>query len=369
MVANLRSIAIAAAVIYGLSNSQNMSAAASCTGNTVTYEATGTFGPNIISGPDKFKLGNEPFNIEISVCESKTPTVTGADYAGYSPLVLKGSVTSGLSEQPTAIESRNTSLILIVPATGVDSIQLSGVVPLEGAEIQIHGTLGLALGTLSSTSIAPFPKAQTVSGKSDFTYVVTHAAWQASKVYELGNEILDPAGNVQEVTTTGTSGATAPVWNETLGGTTTDNTVVWTNEGPLLPTTLTVFGSAVANVGTGGTAKTSAVLHPNAVHVITTHADGTQSVRPMRTAPVEPAVASDRVMLQFYASGVRDASEVHMQIAGQDVPVLYAGASGHFPGLDEVTVEVPRTLAGIGEADAVLTVDGQTAGAVRVRLQ
>jgi uncharacterized protein (TIGR03437 family) len=66
---------------------------------------------------------------------------------------------------------------------------------------------------------------------------------------------------------------------------------------------------------------------------------------------------------------VRGASEVRMQIAGQDVPVLYAGASGHFSGLDEVTVEVPRTLAGIGEADAVLTVDGQTASPVRVRLQ
>jgi hypothetical protein len=43
-------------------------------------------------------------------------------------------------------------------------------------------------------------------------------------------------------------------------------------------------------------------------------------------------------MLQFYASGVRDASAVHVQIAEQDVPVRYSGASGHFPGLDEVTV-------------------------------
>jgi uncharacterized protein (TIGR03437 family) len=77
----------------------------------------------------------------------------------------------------------------------------------------------------------------------------------------------------------------------------------------------------------------------------------------------------DRVMLQFYASGVRDASEVHVQIAGQDVPVLYAGASGHFPGLDEVTVEVPRSLTGFGDVDVAMTVDGQTASPVRIHIQ
>jgi uncharacterized protein (TIGR03437 family) len=58
-----------------------------------------------------------------------------------------------------------------------------------------------------------------------------------------------------------------------------------------------------------------------------------------------------------------------VQIAGQDVPVRYAGATGHFPGLDEVTVEVPRSLAGIGDADVVLTADGQTASPVRIHIQ
>lgn len=105
------------------------------------------------------------------------------------------------------------------------------------------------------------------------------------------------------------------------------------------------------------------------MQVITLHADGTQLVRPLRMAPVEPAATSDRVMLQFYASGVRDASEVHVQIAGQDVPVRYAGPSGHFPGLDEVTVEVPRSLAGMGDADVTMTVDGQAASPVRIRIQ
>ena len=89
----------------------------------------------------------------------------------------------------------------------------------------------------------------------------------------------------------------------------------------------------------------------------------------MQAGPVDLRESSDTVMLQFYASGVRDASEVHVQVAGQDVPVRYAGASGHFPGLDEVTVEVPRSLAGTGDVDVVLTADGQTARPVRIHIQ
>jgi hypothetical protein len=363
-----RSIMIAAAVISGFAVAENLMAA-SCPSEVIVYQARGTFGPNVVSGPDKFKLADEPFSIGISVCASKTPTKTGADYSAYSPLVLTGSVTSGLTGQPTTIGSQDTSLTLVKPTTGLDTVQLTGVVVFEGADISITGSIGLPSGTLTTTSIAPFPKTQTVSGKSDFTYVVTHPAWTASKLDALGNEILDSNGNIEEVTTPGTSGTTAPVWNKTVGGTTTDNTVVWTNEGPQQPTTLTVFGTVAATVETGSTAKAAAFLHSDAVQVITAHADGTQSVRPMQATPAYPEVETDRVMLRFYASGVSDASEVQVQIAGQDVRVLYSGASGQFPGLDDVSVELPRSLSGIGDADVVLTVDGETASPVRVHIQ
>ena len=49
--------------------------------------------------------------------------------------------------------------------------------------------------------------------------------------------------------------------------------------------------------------------------------------------------------------------------------MIYSGAAGHFPGLDEVTVEVPRSLAGIDEADVELTVDGRPASPVRIHIQ
>jgi len=37
--------------------------------------------------------------------------------------------------------------------------------------------------------------------------------------------------------------------------------------------------------------------------------------------------------------------------------------------LDQVSVQVPRSLAGRGAAEVLLTAAGQTAGAVRLRIQ
>jgi hypothetical protein len=233
--------------------------------------------------------------------------------------------------------------------------------------VPIHGDISLASGTLSSTNIAPFANTAIVTSTSAFTYSLT--AWQASHQYNgVGVEILDPQGNAQQVTTTGTSGATAPAWNETVGGTTTDGTVTWTCEGPYTPTELSLIGTAQATVPAAGP-KAAVLLHAGSAQVITAHSDGTQSVRPLQAAPVDLLASSDPVMLLFYASGVRDASDVRVQIAGQDVLVIHAGATADFPGLDEITVELPRSLAGVGRVDAVLTADGQTASPVPVHIQ
>jgi hypothetical protein len=340
-----------------------------CAGTVIEYQASGEFGSNVISGPDKIKLAGEPFSIALYVCESKTPSKTGSDWAAYAPLYMTGTVTSGLTGQPTAISAQRMTIILVQPSVGVDIAEVEGTLAVHGNAIFIHGSVALPAGTLTSTNIAPFPSVSTIAGKSGFSYMVTHPAWQPSFAYALGKEILDPSGNVQEATTAGTSGTTAPTWNETTRGTTNDGSVVWTCQGPPPSTTLSVSGTAAATVYTGKDPQVNALLHPNGVRVITTHADGTQSVRPMRAAPVDLGAPSDTVMLRFYASGVRDASDVHVRIAGQDVPVIYSGASGHFPGFDEVTVELPRSLAGMGDVDVVLTADGQTASPVRIHIQ
>ena len=58
-------------------------------------------------------------------------------------------------------------------------------------------------------------------------------AWPVSTVLPAGALVIDSNGNSQKVTTPGTTNSTIPSFNGTLAGTTTDNTVTWTNVGKI----------------------------------------------------------------------------------------------------------------------------------------
>lgn len=78
------------------------------------------------------------------------------------------------------------------------------------------------------------------------------------------------------------------------------------------------------------------------------------------------------IYVSFYGTGMRNRSNigaVTLTIHGVSAPVLYAGPSPSFTGLDQVNVVLPISLRGSGESDVVLTVDGQTANTVRINLQ
>lgn len=57
------------------------------------------------------------------------------------------------------------------------------------------------------------------------------ATFQASQAYSAGQTVKDYNGEVQVVTTAGTSGASAPAWSETVGLTTTSGTATFTATG------------------------------------------------------------------------------------------------------------------------------------------
>lgn len=57
-------------------------------------------------------------------------------------------------------------------------------------------------------------------------------AWIAGAAVNVGQLITDPNGNLQQCTTAGDTGATAPTaWATSIGGTTSDGTAIWTCEG------------------------------------------------------------------------------------------------------------------------------------------
>jgi uncharacterized protein (TIGR03437 family) len=78
------------------------------------------------------------------------------------------------------------------------------------------------------------------------------------------------------------------------------------------------------------------------------------------------------VYATFYGTGIRNYSSlanVRATINGTQVPLLYAGPSPAFIGLDQVNVAVPLTLRNAGEANVIVTVDGRASNAVVINIQ
>lgn len=84
--------------------------------------------------------------------------------------------------------------------------------------------------------------------------------------------------------------------------------------------------------------------------------------------PIDFGSADEQVFLLLFGTGWRnhsDLSNVNVTIGGQRVEASFAGAQGS-PGLDQLNLRLPRVLAGRGEVEVMLQVDGQTANTVRV---
>jgi phage tail sheath protein FI len=107
--------------------------------------------------------------------------------------------------------------------------------PIDQLQNQIWFNIGSSLSTAPALFAALFP-----------TWIdpsTAPASWAASNAYSAGQIILDSLGNIEIVTTAGTSGATAPTWSPNSGQTTADGTVTWTNHGSWRPVTWFTLGT------------------------------------------------------------------------------------------------------------------------------
>jgi uncharacterized protein (TIGR03437 family) len=110
-------------------------------------------------------------------------------------------------------------------------------------------------------------------------------------------------------------------------------------------------------------------------------ADGTQSFEPVArldelgrlvSVPIDLGAETDQVFLILFGTGLRNhgsLEKVAAQIGGIDVPVLFAGAQGSFVGQDQVNVRLPRALAGRGDVNINITVNGSIANPVTVNIR
>ncbi len=90
------------------------------------------------------------------------------------------------------------------------------------------------------------------------------------------------------------------------------------------------------------------------------------------SAPLAMGGPGDVLIVSLYGTGMRNFSalkNVTATVGGMPVPVQYLGAVAGNPGLDQVNLIIPASLAGAGESPVVLTVDGQTANVVTLNIR
>jgi uncharacterized protein (TIGR03437 family) len=111
-------------------------------------------------------------------------------------------------------------------------------------------------------------------------------------------------------------------------------------------------------------------------------ADGASSYEPVAefdvaqnqfiARPLDLGPPEDQMFLLLFGTGLRhrsDLSAVRARIGNEDAEVFYAGLQGGFAGLDQINLRVPRSLAGRGEIEIVLMVDGKMSNPVRVTIK
>lgn len=80
---------------------------------------------------------------------------------------------------------------------------------------------------------------------------------------------------------------------------------------------------------------------------------------------LNPLNSGDHLIL--YGTGFRYAGAVAVAIGGINAQVSYAGPQGGLSGLDQLHTRIPNGLSGV--VDVAVTVDGQTANIVKIRVQ
>jgi len=117
---------------------------------------------------------------------------------------------------------------------------------------------------------------------------------------------------------------------------------------------------------------------PAAIFTIA-HADGTSAYNLVASCPTIATCVpvplnlggvGDQAYLSFYGSGIRGYSKgVSAIVGGMTIPAGYAGPQGSYPGMDQVNVQLPQSLAGAGPINVQLVVDGAYSNTVQIQIQ
>ncbi|MFN0086256.1 MAG: BACON domain-containing protein [Blastocatellia bacterium] len=117
-------------------------------------------------------------------------------------------------------------------------------------------------------------------------------------------------------------------------------------------------------------------------NVLRVTADGVQSYEPLAewnaaqnrftARAIDFGNPTHQLYLILFGTGLRHCSApaaASASLGGVDAPILFAGPQGAFAGLDQINLQIPRALAGRGEIDILISIDGQTANTIRINVK
>ena len=95
-----------------------------------------------------------------------------------------------------------------------------------------------------------------------------------------------------------------------------------------------------------------------------------EAARTFRNLPLDLGSPSEPLYLVLYGTGFRNRSSldrVRVSLRGLDIPVLYAGPQGQFPGLDQINIgPLPPGLRGAGQLAFQVEVDAELSNRVTI---
>jgi uncharacterized protein (TIGR03437 family) len=309
------------------------------TGGTVEFDFINGFAPH--SG-DKFNLLSASGSLSVSGANFTT-TGLASDF-NYTTSTSSGQFDLNATNSGTA----TTSAPAAPPTpTLASSDSASGATELAPGSLASGYGTGLATGQpASATYIWP----TTIGGTSVSIVDLDGVTTQAPMLYVSSTEI-----DYQIPDTVALGPATVTV--TTADGTTNSGPV---NVVPSAPGLFTVntsglsasFADCVSAAGTQSTILTSQALNGALVAV-----------------PLNLGMCQETI-LELWATGL-DSPEgiVQATIGGQTATVLYAGPEGVYPGVDQVNVVIPQSLAGAGNVPIVVSAGGLTSNTVNVTIQ
>ncbi|HQR35990.1 MAG TPA: hypothetical protein PLK30_24920 [Blastocatellia bacterium] len=113
-------------------------------------------------------------------------------------------------------------------------------------------------------------------------------------------------------------------------------------------------------------------VKPNGAQIVEQIARWDSALSKMVGVSIDLSSASDQVYLVVFGTGFRyrsSLSAVTSTVGGTVSQVLFAGEQGGFVGVDQINLLLPHSLAGRGEVNLALTVDGQTANSVKLQFR